>query len=90
MSKVPHTDGAVMSGSLGVPVIHEASCTDGEFVTAVGVANLENRTGNGFSFGDEEFDAVVGSLYHTQEGDEAVFDRHLHRKAAADLAMIDL
>jgi len=39
-----HADGAVVGGSLGVPIVHESAGTPRESVTAVGVADFKDQT----------------------------------------------
>ena len=43
MGVVADADGAVVGWAVGVPLFHECAGSDGEFVTAVGVSDLQDR-----------------------------------------------
>ena len=83
-------DGAVVGRAVGVPLFHESAGSDREFVAAVGVSDLENGAGNGFSLGDEKFRASIRTLYHGEKGHGAVAHAHFHGKTSADFAMVDI
>lgn len=52
-------DGAMMGGAMGIPLFHEASRTEWKSIATVGVANLENCSGNALSFGDQQHEPVL-------------------------------
>jgi hypothetical protein len=39
-------DGAMMGGTVRIPIIHESPCADGEAVTAIGISNLKDQARN--------------------------------------------
>ena len=48
---VPHTDRAMMRRAVRVPIIHKSPRTGAEAITAVRVANLQDRAGHRFALG---------------------------------------
>ncbi len=55
MRDVADADRTVMRRAVRVPVVHKLPRADGKFVTRVRVADFQNRAGNGFTFGHEQF-----------------------------------
>jgi hypothetical protein len=52
---VADADGAVVGWAVGIPLLHEGADPDRKFVTAVGVANLQDRARHGLALGFEAF-----------------------------------
>lgn len=49
-----NADSAMMRGTVNVPFINEPSRSDREAISAVGITNLEDRSRNRFTFGNEQ------------------------------------
>ena len=56
---VANANGAVMGGSVDVPRLDELARAEGEAVTAVRVADLLDRTGHRFSFGNQQLESAT-------------------------------
>src|SRR5262249_10806225 len=56
---VAYADSTVMGGAVNVPFIDEPSRANRETIATVGVANLQDRTWNRFSFSDEQLQTAV-------------------------------
>lgn len=83
-------DGAVVCGALRVPIGDKAAWANLEAISAVGVADFENRTGDRLGLGDDEFKAAIGCLDDGEQGDGSMADTHLDGEAPADFAVIDM
>ena len=49
-----NADSAMMRGTVNVPFINELSRSDREAISAVRITNLEDRSRNRFTFGNEQ------------------------------------
>ncbi len=79
-----------MRRTVGIPFVDEPPGANAEPVAAVGIANLQNRTGHRFGLGNQQLDPAVHGLDHGKQCDRTMFHRHLHRQAASHLAVIHL
>src|SRR5579862_3752372 len=55
---------AVMRRTLRIPGVHEAARIEGEFVAAIGVADLENGAGDRVTFSGEKLELPITRLHH--------------------------
>src|SRR5882762_6753612 len=87
---VPYTHGTVMSRTVGVPLVHEIPGADRKAITAIGVADLENRPGHGLTFCRQQLQLTLCGLHHREQRNRAMLHGHLHRKAHAHFAVLNL
>lgn len=59
-----YPDGATVGRILGVPALHEGPGADGEAIAAVGVADPEDRSRNGFTLGYQQLERAVRIFHH--------------------------
>ncbi len=48
----------VMGRSISIPAFQKGTHADGKTITAVGVADVEDGTGDGLAFGDQELESA--------------------------------
>src|SRR6185437_1191082 len=87
---VPHAHGAMMRGALLVPAFHKPARSHGEAIAAIRISNRQHRSCLGGSFRNQQPEAVLTVLNDGQQRNRAIAHGHLHRKAAAHLAVIDI
>src|ERR1035438_5630713 len=58
-SQASYSDGAVVGWTARIPSLHESPSSKGKSVSAVGVSNLQNGTGNTLPFSYQEREALV-------------------------------
>jgi hypothetical protein len=51
-----YADRTVVRRSLRVPMLDEGASADRKTVATVGIADLEDRTGHGLTFGNKQFE----------------------------------
>ena len=86
--KVTCAERNVVSGRFGAPGIDKLSRRQAKANAAIGVANLENRARDGFTFGGEKFKGARTRLRAAEDGDGAEFDVELDRDAIAGFTVI--
>ena len=67
--QVAHTHSAVVRRTLGVPCLDEAARAERESVSAVGVANFENRPSLGFALGGDQLEARLRIFDNREQRD---------------------
>src|SRR5947207_6699504 len=73
---IAHTDGAVMRGTMRIPLSDEVPCADREPITAVGISDFENWAGYRLPLGHQQLNAPVACLNNGQQRNWSAFYRH--------------
>src|SRR5829696_1874360 len=86
---VAHAKGAMVRRSLLAPCVHESRWRQREPEAAIGVTDLERRSGQRFPLGGEHLEVALAGLGHGEDGDRPGFDAELHGDPVAGLAVVD-
>src|SRR5882724_12679162 len=75
---------------MSVPLLYKTPCPKWKTIAAIGVTDLKNLTRHAGSLSDKKREAAVAMLDNREQGNWALFDRHLHGKTFPNLPVIDL
>ena len=71
-----------------VPRLEKSAPPDGKLIAAVGVADLQSRSGHRLAFGHDELQRPLAMLCHEEQCHGLELHRHLYRQPGSDLSVI--
>jgi hypothetical protein len=80
----------MMRRPVGVPVVKELSCPNGESIPAICIADLQDGTCNGFRLSHQKFERAVDGLDDRKKGNRAIADGHFDGEATARFSVVKL